>query len=148
MKFTVEFSADTFKWHGSAKRVVGYIKKAGKMDAFAEVLKGYFGYSHIPSESEINKYVNDNQVSILHDLGMNPDGSPLKTNKIKVFLRLTAVVEQEVVSDDPEEAKDIAGELYWEESDPLLSMDRDEVQELVPVAYDMGDGVTRDYQEE
>ena len=47
MKYTVDFSAYTFEWYGSAKRVVGYIKKAGKMDAFDEVLKGYFGYSHI-----------------------------------------------------------------------------------------------------
>jgi hypothetical protein len=148
MKYTVDFSPHTFEWYGSAKRVVGYVAKAGKMDEFGRMLSYHFGYSNIPSAEEINKYVNDHQVSMLHDLGMGPDGKPLKNSKIKVFLRLEAMVEQEVEADTPEKAREKAAECYLEDSDPLLSILRDDVQSLTPVAYDMGDGDTKDYEEE
>ena len=63
-----------------------------------------------------------------------------------MFLRVTALVKEEVVAHDPEEAKSKALCMFQDrEGDPIFSADMDDVQEVEAAAYDDGSGNTMDY---
>lgn len=134
MEYKKLFNVKKFPWCPDTVHVIMKAKNAEKLEEF------------VRSESEINQWAVDNADELLRKIGLAPDGKPLPVKKpIKVFLRMTAIVEQEVDVATPELARKVAGERFLEESDPLIDVDRDDIESLVPVAYDEGDGHTRDY---
>lgn len=147
MEYKKLFDVKEFPWCPAAVHVIMKAKNTGKIDELGEEIEYEFtSYSHVTSESEINQWVVDNANELLRKIGLAPNGRPLPVKKpIKVFLRLTAIVEQEVDVDTPEEAREVAEERFLEESDPMIDVVRDDIESLVPVAYDMGDGNTKDY---
>lgn len=149
MEYKKLFDVKEFPWCPAAVHVIMKARNAGKIKELeAEIVSDLNSYTHISSEDEINEWVRSHADDLLRRIGLTPKGKPLPAKKpIKVFLRLTTIVEQEVDARTPEKAKERADELFYAESDPLVCIDRDDIESLVPVAYDMGDGDTKNYEE-
>lgn len=150
MIYTKKFDLDTFPWKFKAASVVSKIKEAGKLEEFSKALEGKFDYeSDTASEDEINDFVAENEVEVLKMCGLDASGRPIGSKrKYKVFCRFTGTAEEEVEADTPEEARKKVVEEFWdtggEDPVPLVFMDRDDVETIVPVAYDE-DGETLYY---
>lgn len=147
MIYTKKFDLDTFPWKFKAASIISKIKDAGRLEEFSKALEGKFdSESDTASECEINDFVAENEVEVLKMCGLDASGKPIGSKrKYKVFLRVTGVVSEEVEADTPEEArKNVVDEFFDSPGDPLFCMDREDVDTVVPVAYDEG-GETFDY---
>ena len=147
MIYTKMFDASTFDWTPDARMVVDKVMSAGKKDEFEEIIKKRFDNEHdTVSDGEINSFVAGNGGYILASVWLDKDGNPIEEpKKYKVFCRVTGTVEEEVEADTPEEARQKVVDEFWDAGgDPLFCMNRDDVETVVPVAYDEG-GQTLDY---
>ena len=147
MQFLVDFDAREFAWTWpSAKRVVDMIRKAGKMDEFKEALDDWFHGDH-PTSDDIQEHVASSSKSILNRIGLDENGNRLDRKKFKVFYRITGTGSEEIEAETPEEARDKFIEEFWDSpGDPLLCIERSDVESVTPVCYDCGDGDTKDYE--
>lgn len=145
MIYTKTFRLSDFEWIGNAKRVVEMICNAGKSSEFVHLIEKRFDHENdTAADFEISKWVIDEVVSIMGSLGLTLDGKPVK-KKFKVFYRITGVSYEEVEADNAEEAREKLLEEFGE-GDPLYCINRDDIETVVPVAYEEGDdGVTKDY---
>lgn len=121
------------------------IVAAGKEGEFRDWLDRRF-WGCLPRQDEVVRIAVKNKGEIYHSLGLDEDGNPIKGKKFGVFLRVTCVVKEEVIARNPEEAREKAMR-QWDEDDgdPLFCADRSDIQEVEPVAYDEGDGNTKDF---
>ena len=146
MIYTKKFSVHDFEWTDFPRNLVERIKNAGKADGFTKIIEEEFdSESDTFSDCDIDKYVSSNAVKIMKRLGLTIEGKPIRKT-YKVFYRVTATLNEEVEAGDPEEAREkFLYELYGD-ADPLLSFMRDDIESVVPVAYEEGDdGRTIDY---
>ena len=146
MIYTKTFQLSDFEWTEDAKRVVEMICKAGKSSEFVGLIEKRFDHENdTAADFEISKWVIDEAVGIMESLGLTLDGKPVK-KKYKVFLRITATDMVEVEADSPEEARDKAKDVFYDNFDDMfMTIMREDVESAVPVAYDEGDGYTKDY---
>lgn len=146
MIYTKTFRLSDFEWTGNAKRVVEMICKSGKSSEFVDLIKERFDHEDdTAADFEISKWVIDEVVGIMESLGLTLDGKPVK-KKYKVFYRVTGVSFEEVEADNAIEAREkFMDDFFDSPGDPLFCMDRDDIETVVPVAYDEGDGDTKDY---
>ena len=147
MIYTKTFQLSDFEWIGNAKRVVEMICNAGKSSEFVELIEERFDHEgDTAADFEISKWVIDEVVSIMGRLGLTLDGKPLK-KKFKVFYRITGTGSEEIEAETPEEARDKFIDEFWDSpGDPLVCIERDDVESVTPVCYDCGDGNTKDYE--
>ena len=145
MIYTKTFRLSDFEWTGNSKRVVEMICNAGKSSEFVDLIEERFDHeSDTAADFEINKWVIDEVVSIMGRLGLTLDGKPVK-KKFKVFYRITGVSNEEVEADNAEDAREKFLEEFYD-GDPLHCIDRDDIESVVPLAYEEGDdGGTVDY---
>jgi len=146
MIYTKTFQLSDFEWTGNAKRIVEMICKAGKSSEFVDLIKERFDHEDdTAADFEIDRWVIDEVVSIMGSLGLTLDGKPVK-KKYKVFLRITATDMVEVEADSPEEARAKSTDAFYDSFDDMfMTIMREDVESAVPVAYDEGDGNTKDY---
>ena len=147
MIYTKMFDASTFDWTPDARKVVDCIMAAGRKDRLETVIYERFGdRSPEPTEYNINAFVLTDKEFVLASVGLDACGNPIKKNCYKVFVRVTGVTSEEVEAESPEEARrKVVDEFFDSPGDPLFCMLRDDVETVVPVAYDSGDGRTLDY---
>lgn len=121
------------------------ILKAGKEEEFLLLLEG--NWSVHPKTDEVIRFVIGNKGYIYKSLGLDDNGDPITGKPYTVFLRVTVLVKEEVVANDPEEAKTKALCMFEEEgeTDVIFSALMDDVQEVEAAAYDDGSGDTMDY---
>ena len=75
MKYTVEFSIDSFEFWDGAKDVVDIARKANKLDKLQEIIEELVGhYYSMPSKAEVNAFVWFNRSLILKSIGISDDG--------------------------------------------------------------------------
>ena len=147
MIYTKKFDLDTFPWKYKAAKVISKIKDAGKLEELSNVLEERFDNEcDTASDHEIDDFVAENGVEVLKMCGLDASGRPIGSKrKYKVFCRLTGTTEEEVEADTPEEARKKVVDEFWDTvGDPLVCMNREDVETIVPVAYDEG-GKTLDY---
>ena len=146
MIYTKKFSVDDFEWTEFPRNLVERIKKAGKADGFTKILEEEFGSeTGTFSDCDIDKYVSSNAFEIMKRLGLTIEGKPIRKT-FKLFYRVTAISNEKVEAGDPEEARRKFLEEVYGDSDPLMSFYRDDIESVVPVAYEDGDdGPTVEY---
>lgn len=151
MIYTKNFRLEDFTWSSLAMAVVQKIERANRSDAFMRLLEERFGgEDDTPSDFEIDCYVLRNEEKILSHLGLNPDGTEKSDVRktYKVFLRITTTDNLDVKAETPEEAREKAVEAYCSDDDDMfVTILREDIESVVPVAYDEGDGETKDYAE-
>lgn len=149
MIYTKTFSLSDFEWTGVSKGIVETIKNAGKGTEFEKLVEDRFdSEDDTASDLEIDKWVADNAIRIMGGLGLALDGKPVK-KKYKVFLRITATDIEEIEASSPEEAREKAKDGFYDNFDDMfMTIMREDVESAVPVAYDEGDGETKDYPHE
>jgi len=146
MIYVKKFSVDDFEWTDSTRNIVERIKEAGKADLFAKILEEKFDREEYTfSDYDIDNYVSSDAVEIMKRLGLTIEGKPI-SKTYKVFYRVTVISNKEIDAIDPEAAKEkLLGELYAG-GNQILSFTMDDVESLVPVAYEEDDdGRTVDY---
>ena len=146
MIYTKKFSVDDFEWTDFPRNLVERIKKAGKADEFTKILEEKFdSESDTFSDFDIDKYVSSDAVELMKRLGLTIEGKPIRKT-YKLFYRVTAISNEKVEAGDPEEARRKFLEEVYGDSDPLMSFYRDDVESVVPIAYEEGDdGRTVEY---
>ncbi len=75
MKYSVEFSVDSFQFWSGAKDTVADVRKAGKMDDLQNLIEERFPDS-VPTETQINDFVWFERDYIYSQLGLNENGEP------------------------------------------------------------------------
>lgn len=140
------FDPETFNWSPDARKTVDIVQSAGRMDRLTKFLQKWCRGLDV-TESEINSMVSLNRRRILYECGVNEDGSPRNTRNFKVFMRVEGVISDDVMAETPEEAARIAY-VNLNGGDPIIPIDRSDVDVMRPVAYDEGDGDTKDYPED
>lgn len=71
MKYTTEFSVDTFPFWSGAKETINAVRKANKMDELQLLIEENFS-NQIPSQTVINDFVWFNSDFIFSQLGIEP----------------------------------------------------------------------------
>lgn len=126
------------------KAVWEKILKAGKEDEFLRLLED--SWMSYPKTDDIIRFVVNDKRYVYKSLGLDDNGDPTTGKPYTVFLRVTFMVEEEVVAHDPKEAKEKALSMFDEgERDPIFSATMDDLQEVEAAAYDDGSGNTMDY---
>lgn len=141
MHYLSDFDADTFKWKNEdVLLLVHKIRQFGKMREFQELLDHHFK-EQSPNSESIENYVSINTDYIRAELGI-----PEEKKKIKVFYRITGLDECLVEADTPEEARGKAVDAFFNgDGDMFCTMLIDDVETVVPVAYEDENGETRDF---
>ena len=151
MIYTKNFRLEDFTWSSLAMAVVKKIERANRSEAFMKLLEERFeSENDTPSDFEIDCYVLRNEEKILSHLGLNPDGTEKSDGRktYKVFLRITTTDHIDVKAETPEEAREKAVEEYRSDDDDMfVTILRDDIESVVPVAYDEGDGETKDFED-
>lgn len=144
MIYTKKFSVDDFEWTEFPRELVERIRKAGKVGDLSKILEEEFdSETDTFSDYDIDEYVSSNAADIMQRLGLTIEGKPIR-NTYKVFYRVTAISHEEIEAGDPEEAREKFLEEF-DEGDPLHCINRDDIETVVPIAYEGDEGDTKDY---
>ena len=74
MKYTRDFSVDSFQFWSGAKDTVEDVRKAGKMDELQEVVEEQFS-DYTPTETQVNDFVWFERDYIYSQLGLDENGN-------------------------------------------------------------------------
>lgn len=139
------FDPNTFSWSKNAKKTIRKIKAAGKMDLLEQFFDERFG-NHVPHADQVDMIVSRGPEEVLDACGLDKNGRQKKTKKFEVYVRIEGVVREEADAETPEEAAKKVIKSF-NEGDPLITLLRDEVDLMKPVAYNDGDGQGKEYPE-
>lgn len=110
-------------------------KAAGKAEPFMEAVDRLNRDYVQPGIGSAIELVDRNRNYLLHQIGLDHDGQPLKTKKYRVRYHVVCTTEQEVEAISPDDAREKADQLVWEDSDACaLYVYRDDIQSIVPVS--------------
>ena len=139
MEYTRDFDLFSFPWSNKAKAIIERIIIKGGEERLVEALRNAVFCGSAPSEREVNRYVEQNE-EYLNEECCPPKGM----KKFEVFFRIEGVIKEEVTAKN---SKDAAKKAYLEimDGDPLLCIDRSDVDYVKPVAYNDENGDTKDY---
>lgn len=88
-----------------------------------------------PSLYNAKDFIDRNREYLLHKVGLDKDGQPLKTKEYKVRYHVVCTWDQDVEALDPEEAREKANQLIWEDGDCCqIYVYRDGIQSAVPIS--------------
>lgn len=143
MNYAKEFELDSL---GDSCAAVNKARDAGKSDELLSLLEKKFA-GRCETLEEIREYVNSHENNLLREIGLAPDGKPLDEKKFKVFVRINCITDFEVNAKNPEDAREIANEIVWEDpGNCFINIHRDEIETAVPVAYEEPESFeTKDY---
>lgn len=141
-----EFDPAKFPWSKEAAKTIKKIKSARKMKELKEFFEERFRGS-VPHAESIEMIVRKQPDEVLDGCGLDKNGRKKKTKKFEVFVRIEGVIKEEAEAETPEEA---ARKVYADlnDGDPLISIDRDDIGSMKPVAYNDENGNTKDYPED
>ncbi len=106
----------------------GLAKAAGKDREFFKAAGGLNQQFVHMSIDDVKAMIERNRDYLLHKIGLDHDGKPLKTKKYKVRYHIACTSEQEVEATNPDDAKEKANQLLWEDSDACaLYIYRDDI---------------------
>lgn len=110
-------------------KVAQLAKGAGKLDALLSVADRLNSGYVQPSIYNVKDFLERNRDYLLHQVGLDYDGKPLNTKKYKVLCHVVCTTEQEVEACSPDDAKEKANQLIWEDSDACaLYIYRDDIR--------------------
>ncbi len=146
MTYSTNFDVYNFNWGDMCEaNVIRKIRIAGRMSELGDFIQREFK-DMIPSDWDIRDFVSEHKLKVLNAVGLDENGHPLDSNKIDVFLRASVVLRVTVVSDDPEDAAKKAHKEI-KDSHELIYVDSDDIEDIVPVAYNDHEGNTKDFPE-
>ena len=142
-----EFDPAKFPWSKEAAKTIKKIKSARKTKELKEFFEGRFRGS-VPLAESIEMIVRTQPDEVLDGCGLDKNGRKKKTKKFEVFFRIEGVIKEEAEAETPEEAARKVYADLMNDGDPLISIDREDIGSMKPVAYNDEKGNTKDYPED
>lgn len=142
-----EFDPAKFPWSKEAAKTIKKIKSARKMKELKEFFEERYRGA-VPNAENIEMVVRNHPEEVLDGCGLDKNGRKKKTKKFEVFFRIEGVIKEEAEAETPEEAARKVYADLMNDGDPLISIDRDDIGSMKPVAYNDEKGNTKDYPED